>query len=46
MVDYSKLADKAKALQEAAKGGGARDEKLEHDPAAFYTAVRVTWLQR
>jgi hypothetical protein len=41
MVDYSRLADKAKALQEAAKGGGARDEGLEYDPVAFYNAVKA-----
>ena len=40
MVDYSKLADKAKALQDAARGGGRRDEQLEYDPAAFYTSVK------
>jgi hypothetical protein len=40
MVDYSKLADKAKALQEAAKGGGAREETLEYDPVAFYVTVK------
>jgi len=41
MVDYAKLADKAKAIQEAAKGGGRRDEQLEHDPAAFYQKVKT-----
>jgi hypothetical protein len=40
VVDYAKLADKAKALQEAARGGDTRDEVLEHDPAAYYHAVK------
>ena len=40
MVDYGKLADKAKALQDATKGGGTRDEVLEYDPKAFYQAVK------
>jgi len=41
VVDYAKLADKAKALQDAARGGGRREEQLEHDPVAFYTAVKT-----
>jgi hypothetical protein len=41
VVDYAKLADKAKALQDAAKGSGSRNEALEHDPAAFYHAVKA-----
>jgi hypothetical protein len=44
VVDYAKLADKAKALQEAANSEDRRedrhDEALEHDPAAFYHAVK------
>jgi hypothetical protein len=40
VVDYAKLADKAKALQEAAKGGGIRGDRMEYDPAAFYQTVK------
>jgi hypothetical protein len=40
VVDYAKLADKAKALQEAAKGGGIRGGRMEYDPATFYQTVK------
>ncbi len=40
MVDYAKLADKAKALQEATKGASRYEKTLEYDPAVFYQAVK------
>lgn len=40
MVDYSKLADKARAIQDAAKGGSGRSGRAEYDPAYFYQTVR------
>ena len=40
MVDYAKLADKAKALQEAAKGSDGRPERRELDPTVFFDSVK------
>jgi hypothetical protein len=41
VVDYSKLADKAKAMQDAAKGSGGRSTRMEYDPATFYQTVKA-----
>lgn len=41
MVDYGKLADKAKAIQDAAKGSGGRGDRVQYDPASFYQTVRA-----
>ncbi|HTW61018.1 MAG TPA: hypothetical protein VMD55_04370 [Terracidiphilus sp.] len=40
MVDYAKLAEKAKALQDAAKGPNGRLEAQEQDPTAFFGKVK------
>lgn len=40
MVDYAKLAEKAKALQDAAKGSNGRLEAQEQDPTAFFDKVK------
>jgi hypothetical protein len=41
VVDYGKLADKAKAIQDAAKGSGNRGGRVQYDPASFYQTVRA-----
>jgi len=41
VVDYAKLADKARAIQEAAKTGGPRGGRMEYDPATFYQTVKA-----
>ena len=41
MVDYAKLADKARAMQDAAKGSGGRSDRMEYDPATFYQTVKA-----
>lgn len=40
MVDYGKLADKAKALQNAAKEGDSRTEGKQQDPVVFFDNVK------
>lgn len=41
MVDYAKLADKARALQDSAKDSGSYRGKMEYDPASFYQTVKA-----
>ncbi len=41
MVDYAKLADKAKALQDAGKNAVGQQGEQEHDPQAFYDRVKA-----
>lgn len=41
MVDYGRLADKAKAMQDAAKEGGGRSDRMQYDPATFYQTVKA-----
>ena len=41
MADYAKLAEKAKALQDALKGSGGRLEPQEQDPVAFFDKVKA-----
>lgn len=40
MVDYAKLAEKAKALQDAAKDESSRGGAKEQDPIAFFDGVK------
>jgi hypothetical protein len=40
VVDYAKLAEKAKALQDAAKGQDGRLDGQEQDPTAFFNKVK------
>ena len=40
MVDYAKLAEKAKALQDAARGSNGRLDAQEQDPTAFFDKVK------
>jgi hypothetical protein len=40
VVDYAKLAEKAKALQDAAKGQDGRLNGQEQDPIAFFDKVK------
>lgn len=40
MVDYAKLAEKARALQDAANGRDCRPGAKEHDPVAFFDGVK------
>jgi hypothetical protein len=41
MVDYSKLAEKAKALQEAAENVSRRHREVDTDPSAFFQKLSV-----
>jgi hypothetical protein len=40
VVDYAKLAEKAKALQDASKGSNGRPDGQEQDPTAFFDKVK------
>jgi hypothetical protein len=40
VVDYAKLADKARALRDAARGGNGRAEARRQDPVAFFDRVK------
>jgi hypothetical protein len=40
VVDYAKLAEKAKALQDAANGTNTRAEMKEQDPVVFFDSVK------
>jgi hypothetical protein len=40
VVDYAKLAEKAKALQDAAKGSNGHLDGQEQDPTAFFDKVK------
>lgn len=40
MVDYAKLAEKAKALQDASRGSNGRLDTQEQDPTAFFDKVK------
>jgi hypothetical protein len=40
VVDYAKLAEKAKAVQDAAKGSNGRLDGQEQDPIAFFDKVK------
>jgi len=45
LVDYGKLADKAKAQQQAAKPGGSATEAQQADPAELYERVKIAVLE-
>jgi hypothetical protein len=40
VVDYAKLADKARSLQQAANGASARTEAKKQDPVVFFDRVK------
>jgi hypothetical protein len=40
VVDYAKLAEKARALQDAANGTQSRSGRKEHDPNVFFDSVK------
>jgi hypothetical protein len=40
VVDYAKLAEKAKAMQDASKGSNGRLDAQEQDPTAFFDKVK------